>query len=89
MSYEPRLIINKHHLEKHENAFMEEQYHSKSDIKKRVAEFLLNEIASERNCTPIKFAKLELIISQPELTSFNAAVRKRLDDLEIEYQVDN
>lgn len=41
------------------------------------------------NYDTIKFAELELVICQPELTGFNSLVRDKLIKLEIDFKVDN
>ena len=85
MSFEPTIIINKKHLNKPKviKVLEEEQYSSDEEVEK-VAKFLLN--AKDR--TTLKFGKLELVICRPEFTAFNEAVRDRLTELEVEYQID-
>lgn len=83
MSYEPRIIIRKKHLDKHIAKLEEEQWHKKEE-KANVAKFLLD----VSNSNVIKFDDLELLMCQPELTSFNNAVRRKLDILKVDYRTD-
>lgn len=83
MSYEPRLIIIKTQLAKHEQILEQEQWNTDEEIAK-VAKFLLE---VNRHKT-IKFDEIELVLCQPELTNFNSAVRNKLDELEVDYRTD-
>jgi hypothetical protein len=84
MSFEPTLILRKKDLEKSISILEEEQYSSDEDTLK-VAEYLLNVNTYET----IKFDKLELVICEPEFTSFNSLVRDKLRELEIDFRLDN
>lgn len=83
MSYEPTLIIRKQQLAKHENLLEQEQWSADEETEK-VAKFLLQVNGYET----IKFDDLELVICNPEFTSFNLAVRSKLDELEVDYRTD-
>lgn len=80
MSYDPRLIINKKHLDKVIPDLAMQQY-SKKQKYADVAKFLLK--ASENTVHKIDGA--EFVICHPEFTQFNKSVRDRLTELEVEY----
>ena len=81
MSYEPTLIIKYDDLKKIESELQEEQYSKNTDVK-RIAKFLLEELWDEK----IDFEDKRIIISKPELTSFNSLVRERLDEGNVYYK---
>lgn len=83
MSYEPTLIIRKQQLAKHESLLEQEQWSADEETEK-VAKYLLQVNGYET----IKFDELELVVCSPEFTSFNLAVRGKLDELEVDYRTD-
>jgi len=84
MSYEPTIVIQKRDLDRHVELLEQEQYDSDEEIS-RVAKHLL-EVSKYEVLT---FGKLQLVICQPEHTSFNSAVRDRLRELNVFFQLDN
>jgi len=84
MSYEPRLIIRRSDLIKHENTFEYEQYDLDKD-NAEVSKYLLNIVKGGY----IKFKEIELYICQPEFSKFNSDVRDKLIELDVEYKIDN
>ena len=66
MSYEPRLIIRRSDLIKHENTFEYEQYNLDKD-NAEVSKYLLEIVKGGY----IKFKEIELYICQPEFSKFN------------------
>lgn len=84
MSFEPTLIIRKKDLEKSIH-ILEKEVYSGDDDTVKVARYLID----VNNYDTIKFAELELVICQPELTGFNSLVRDKLIKLEIDFKVDN
>jgi len=84
MSYEPTLIIRKNDLEKNISILEEEQYSNEEDTN-RVAKYLLNVNKNEI----IKFDELELILCTPEPPTFNCLIRVKLEELDVDFRVDN
>lgn len=83
MSYEPTLIIKYNDLKRIENELIMEQCSENKDIE-RIAGFLLDEMEF-----PIKFEDKTIIIANPEFTTFNSLVRKRLDEGDVYYVIQN
>lgn len=85
MSYEPTLIIRKSDLNKKEiiETLESEQYSGDSDVEE-VAQYLLR----VNRYTTIKFDDLELVLCNPEFTSFNGLVRNKLRELGIDFRED-
>lgn len=88
MSYEPTIIINKKHLEKHRQKIEEEEW-EKGPIKptqkferKRAAYDALR-IALNKEAHII--SKVSIVIIQPEGSWHNEDVRDLLDEFEVEY----
>jgi len=87
MSYEPTLVIKKSDLEKHK-AELENWWNEKEgSIKSKVYNYLLDILDNSRFNPRID--GIELIICQPELTSFNKEVRKVLYDWDVEFGTSN
>lgn len=84
MSYEPTLVINRGDLLKHKNRL--ENWELEKEEDRDVFKFLNTE--SEYKYPP-KIGGIELIICQPELTSFNTRVRKALYELNVEFSTSN
>jgi hypothetical protein len=82
MSYEPTLIIKFDDLKKIESELIEEQYSDNTDVK-RIALFLFEELRFEELLP--KFEGTTVIMSKPELTTFNSLVRERLDEGNVYY----
>lgn len=82
MSYEPILVIKKNDLEKHKTELDNWAELKEGILKEKIYKYL-NEVL-ENKYNP-KIDGIELLICQPELTSFNAAVRKVLYDWKIQF----
>lgn len=92
MSYEPTLVILKKDLKKQEDLLEngDWQYKDKNDEKigeegKTVMEYLQD---VNRRKTII-IGKVELVLCSPCFSSFNKAVREKLQELNIEFAEDN
>jgi hypothetical protein len=83
MSYTPTLVIRKKDLENATKILEEQQYFD--DNTSRVAEYLLvvNEYPT------VKFDDLELVLCEPETSSFSLEVRNKLKELKIDFREDN
>lgn len=79
MSYQPRILAKRHDLLKIENELELEQYSEDNDIRRVAKELLsvLNNFAV--------FEGIEIIVFHPEHTTFNALVRRRLDESGVYY----
>ena len=90
MSYEPLLLIShsdllKHHLTlQHVERLVDMS--NLDDTDQKVLRYLRN-ILEESNVLDIEGTPI--ITCHPELTSFNAAVRDKLDDWSVRYWTDN
>ena len=82
MSYEPTLIIRSNELKSKEDILTGDLY-SGDDDKEKTAEYLLDVIHKYET---FKFDELELVICSPEFTSFNALVRDKLEELDVDFR---
>lgn len=98
MSYEPTIIIRKSDLEKHrdkiENAewdTIEKKKFKGTGAEQEKLDLLdaYNELNRALGYEPIKFPEIELVMLWVEFTSKNGNVRTLLDELKIEYRIDN
>ncbi len=85
MSYEPTLVIKKSDLEKHKSSF--ETYFTQREGSERYSVYKYLNYILNNNSTP-KIDGIELLICKPELTSFNASVRKILHDFDVQFSID-
>lgn len=86
MSYIPSLIIRKKDLNtKKSIEILESEQYCGDDDKERVAKYLLDVNEYE----PIKFDELELLLCQPESSSFNGLVREKLRELKVDFRTHN
>ena len=86
MSFEPTLVIKKSDLAKHNLIDLAYTLESTDPELFKVVDYLRN--IYEKNDTVV-IDNLELIICRPELTSFNKDVRDYLDELEVQFGIDN
>lgn len=84
MSYEPTIIIKKSDLEKHRDDLEASNYKSPITQQQQVNAFLLD-VLNTIGCP--KIDGIELLICQPELTSFNMLVRKTLSKWDVQFAV--
>jgi len=88
MSYEPRILLEKKDLLAIENKLLAKEF----DEKARVEKYLLEQLRYEPCIFKCKLSfpscDHELLIMKPELSSFNAEVRKFLDKNKIYYAID-
>ncbi len=91
MSYEPTLIILKKDLDKHKDFLLDGEWqYIESKSKKGVEEKrILEYIRDTYTSTSVTVGGIELLICQPELSSFNKLIRKRLQDLDVEFGLHN
>lgn len=92
MSYTPTIIVNFSDLHTKENEIVRNCYDESIDEDSLQANQALREsILAAREYGYVKFPKhkLNLVIILSDLTSRNADIRELLDELEIEYQIDN
>jgi len=85
MSYEPRLVIKKADMNNHQQLFEDIAYGTKKykkEEEQKAMEFIANVYLKE---TSYNIFGTECFFCQPELTSFNAKVRQKLNLLDIEY----
>lgn len=94
MSYEPTLVISKKDLDKHKELIVYGDWQYKKSNSKElrgeegetVMEYLKDVCQNHR---PVTVKKVEIVLCSPNLTSFNKAIRKKLDELGIEYGESN
>ena len=83
MSYEPTLLIKKIDIiNKHDD--LVKMLYSKDELKISVSRYIL-EVGSHS----VNFDGIDIVVCQPELTSFNKSVRNSLSRLDIYYVEDN
>ena len=82
MSYEPTLIIRSTELKSKEEILTRDLYSGDDDMEK-VAKYLLFVINKYET---FKFDELELVMCSPEFTSFNALVRDKLEELDVDFR---
>lgn len=99
MSYEPTILVLKKDLDKNKEFIITGNWQyagtkeNKEDEKTRGGED--NETAMEHikwayeNYSVVKIGGIELILLSPSFSSFNKKVRDKLDELGIEYGLDN
>jgi hypothetical protein len=83
MGYEPRIIAKRQDLLKIKPELEEEQYSENTGVS-RIAKEILSIIDIY-----IDFEGIEIIIFQPELTTFNSLVRERLTEGNVYYKTLN
>lgn len=83
MSYTPTLVIRKKDLENATKILEEQQYFD--DKTSRIADYLL----AVNEYPTIKFDDLELVLCEPETSSFSFEVRNKLKELKIDFREDN
>jgi len=93
MSYEPTLVISKKDLDKHKKLIVDGDWQYEDNSKEpkgedglTVMEYLKDVYKTHK---VIKVKKVEMVLCSPCFTSFNALVRKKLDELGVEYAEDN
>ncbi len=84
MSYTPTLVIKKSDLEYYESVLEKTWDYTLEN--ERVLHYL-HEVY--KNNSVVKIDDLELLICQPEYTSFNEMVRDQLDEWEVSYGISN
>jgi hypothetical protein len=98
MSYEPTLVIRKSDLEKNRRKIEEAEYVTVPETKFRgkwaardrvYLEQSYEELQKALNIGTVKFQELEIVIICPEGSTHNRNVRDLLDELNIEYKLDN
>ena len=84
MSYTPTLVIKKSDLSQYENILVKTwDYPVETE---RVLAYLRNVY---ENYSVVKIDHLELLVCQPEFSSFNESVREWLDEWEVSYGISN
>lgn len=86
MSYEPTLVIKKTDLDKHSEEFEKFWEWENDEDEKRVMKYLkyVYEIHDR-----VKIDGIELILCTPEISSFNALVRKKLSEWNVQFGESN
>jgi hypothetical protein len=84
MSYTPTLIVRKKDLDMALPVLNEISY-STTGEEQRVAKYLIEAAAKYK---VIKFKEMELLILEPELSSFNKLVREKLTELNVDFRED-
>ena len=92
MGYTPRIILEFEDLEKHSTKLQEDEFSGKfeqgGEEGETVPSYLLNRLRDGLKY-PCKLKGKNILIFQPEFTSYNEEVRNYLNDLEVEYALDN
>lgn len=86
MSYEPTLVIKKTDLDKHSEEFEKFWEWENNKDEKRIMEYL-KEVYERHN--RVKIDGIELILCTPEFSSFNALVREKLSEWNVQFGVSN
>jgi hypothetical protein len=98
MSYEPTIIIRKSDLEKHRDHIENAEWDAipkkkfigrKAKEEREELELAYGKLKEALNMATVSFTELEFVILYVEFTSRNGAVRSLLDELKIEYKLDN
>lgn len=88
MSYEPTILIKKSDLDKHSDK-MDTYYNynvNNESEESRVIKYI-KEVYKDHDTPEIDGIKI--ILCRPELSSFNKAVRAKLDEWEVQYGLSN
>lgn len=91
MSYEPTLLIIKKDLDKHNELLIDGVWQYQNNNKEEKGEEGLTVMEYIRDVyekhKPIKIAGIELFLCTPTFSSFNKSVRKKLEELNVEFTV--
>lgn len=86
MSYEPTLVIKKSDLDRHSHYLSNSWLLEDDTDEKRIAKYLQNVYETH---DVVQIDGIELILCEPELTSFNKLVRDKLNELNVQFGVSN
>lgn len=86
MSYTPTIVINKKDLDKHSDK-LENEWEWLHDEDLQAVMKYLNFVYNQHDV--VKIGGMELLLCEPEFSSFNADVRDKLSEWGVEYGLSN
>ncbi len=89
MSYEPTIVILKKDLDKHRDLLLDGAWQYDESEQGKATRRAFKYIKNVYEGKYITVGGMELIICQPELSSFNQKVRNVLTELNVEFGLDN